>query len=419
MSMAMTTLVAFLGTVLLITGLRPLATSVGLVDIPNERKSHTAPTPLVGGLAIFLAVLGSWLIGAASGALPLTPEIISFFAAGALLVTVGVVDDFYELSPLARFAAQIVAALIMVFGGGVVLHDLGGMTPSGATLELGMFAIPFTVFATLGVINALNMCDGLDGLSGSLALVSICGLGVAGVLWAAPGQVLLLMLLGAAIAGFLLFNLRLPARKRAAIFMGDAGSMFIGFTLTWFAISLSQGEARAIAPAAALWFVMLPVIDAVAMMLRRILRGRSPFAPDREHLHHVFQLAGYSVNQTVAVMALIALAGVAMALASVQWGWNELLVALAFLGLGVLYFWMIMRAWQVMRFVSRSICRRRQAIERRRQAARYQGPERRSGGDRRGEPDRPRDSGSQLSAGADSFANPIHTAAPGGRRVRE
>jgi len=385
MTLTAASLIAFLATATLIAGLRPLAARIGLVDIPNERKNHSAPTPLVGGLAIFLGVLVATLAALATAGLPVSQPLLSFFAAGALLVGVGVVDDRHDLSPLARFAVQIVAALIMVYGGGVVLTDLGRMTPSGEVLELGWLAIPFTVFATLGVINALNMCDGLDGLSGSLAMVSIVGLGLAGLLWGAPGDVALLLLLGAAVPGFLLYNLRLPAvRRRAAVFMGDAGSMFLGFALTWFAIGLSQGPERVIPPAAALWFIMLPILDAVAMMLRRIVRGRSPFAPDREHLHHVFQLAGYSVNQTVFIMVTIAVAGVAMALAAVQFQINELLVALLYLGLGLLYFWMIMRAWRVMRFVRRSICRRRVIADRRSgDGGPYNGPERRSGRDRR------------------------------------
>jgi hypothetical protein len=137
-------------------------------------------------------------------------EILSFFGGGLLLVTVGVIDDFIELSPLARFAAQIVAALLMIFGAGVVLTDLGGMTLSGRLLTMGVFAVPFTVFATLGVINALNMCDGLDGLSGSLSLVSLTGLFLAAWLWGDVADVILLPLLGSAVVGFLLFNLRLP-----------------------------------------------------------------------------------------------------------------------------------------------------------------------------------------------------------------
>ncbi len=166
--------------------------------------------------------------------------------------------------------------------------------------------------------------------------------------------------------------------------MGDAGSMFLGFALTWYAISLSQGESRVISPAAALWFLMLPIFDTVTMMLRRILRGRSPFSPDREHLHHVFLLAGYTVNETVGLMAAIAGVGVLIGLASVYWQLPELLVAGGFLLVGLGYFWLIMHAWRVMRFLHRSICRRRISGDRRRgQDPNYAGPERRSVADRR------------------------------------
>jgi UDP-GlcNAc:undecaprenyl-phosphate GlcNAc-1-phosphate transferase len=384
MSVYYISLAALASTTLLILLLRPIAVKTGLVDIPNERKSHQIPTPLVGGLAIFAGLVMAFLLTMADGEALHMREILSFFGGGLLLVTVGVIDDFIELSPLARFAAQIVAALLMIFGAGVVLTDLGGMTLSGRLLTMGVFAVPFTVFATLGVINALNMCDGLDGLSGSLSLVSLTGLFLAAWLWGDVADVIVLPLLGSAVVGFLLFNLRLPGRERASIFMGDAGSMFLGFALTWYAVSLSQGESRVISPAAALWFLMLPIFDTVTMMLRRILRGRSPFSPDREHLHHVFLLAGYTVNETVGLMAAIAGVGVLIGLASVHWQLPELLVAGAFLLAGLGYFWMIMHAWRVMRFLHRSICRRRITSDRRRsQDPTYAGPERRSGADRR------------------------------------
>ncbi len=375
----------------LIVIMRPLALIVGLVDVPNARKVHHGPIPLVGGLAIFAAVAAACAMPGWSGLSAAAPEMLSFLLAGLLLVGVGVVDDFLELSPRVRFMAQTAAALAMIFGGGVLLSDLGGMTVSGAVLQLGFLAIPFTIFTTIGVINALNMCDGLDGLSGSQALISLLGFGVAMALWGDGANAALLTVLGGGISGFLLFNLRLPGRSRASIFLGDAGSMFLGFAITWFAISLSQGPDRVIQPAAALWFVMVPIIDAVAMMLRRMVRGRSPFSPDREHLHHIFLLAGYSVNQTVAVMAALGATGVLVGLASTWWALPDLVVAAAFLGVGLLYFWMIMHAWRVMRFFHRSICRRRNSVaDRRMQGDRrrthglaYSGPERRSGTDRR------------------------------------
>jgi UDP-GlcNAc:undecaprenyl-phosphate GlcNAc-1-phosphate transferase len=412
------TVLACVLTSVLIVILRPLALTVGLVDVPDARKSHTGPIPLIGGIAIFISVLVACFVPRLTGLSLSVPEVLSFVGASILLVGVGLVDDFIELSPRLRLIAQALAALAMIFGAGVVLTDLGGMRASGVILQLGVLAIPFTVFATIGVINALNMCDGMDGLSGTQALVSLCGFAVALALWGKAGESGLLLVLGGAIVGFLLFNMRLPGRSRASIFLGDAGSMFLGFALTWFAISLSQGPDRVLKPAAALWFIMVPVVDAVAMMLRRIVKGRSPFSADREHLHHIFLLAGFTVNQTVGIMAGLALTGVLVGLASTRWDWPDLLVAGAFLVVGLLYFWMIMHSWRVMRFLRRSICRRRSTVVDRRQLAdrrqshgrgTYTGPERRSGIDRRkGVPRRSEDAIRCLSY------SPARTGRPGG-----
>ena len=232
------------------------------------------------------------------------------------------------------------------------------------------------------------MCDGLDGLSGIMALISLSGLLLVAMFGGATISAYLLMLLAAAIVGFLIFNLRFPGRKHAVVFMGDAGSMFLGLALTWFAISLSQGSNQVITPAAALWFLMLPIFDTVAMIIRRIRRRRSPFTPDREHIHHVFQLAGFTVNETVVIMAAAAMIGVGIGLLSLDMRAPEFSVAGLFVIAGLLYMWMVMRSWKFMRFIERSICRRRsgrRSNEDRRQnnAEAYSGDERRSGQDRR------------------------------------
>lgn len=380
--------VAFMVTALLIMLIRPIAIAAGLIDIPNARSSHKTPTPLIGGLAIYIAVLCAYAIPVAMGLIPISREWGSFFLAGFVVVLVGVIDDYRPLPSAYKFIAQIVASLIMIFGGDVVLNNLGYMTLSGEMLQLGWLAVPFTVFATLGVINALNMCDGLDGLSGSMALISLTGLLLAAIFGQAAIEAYILLLLSASIIGFLIFNLRLAGRKRAVVFMGDAGSMFLGLALTWFAITMSQGRDLVITPAAALWFLMLPIFDTVVMMIRRILQRRSPFSADREHIHHIFQMAGFTVNETVVVMAAAAMIGVGIGLLSLDMQAPEFSVAGLFLIAGLLYLWMVMRAWKLMRFIERSICRRegdRRAGDDRRQLddESYNGEERRSGNDRR------------------------------------
>ncbi len=375
---------------LMVLLLRPIAVSMGLIDVPNGRSSHSSSTPLVGGLAIYLGVSIAYWIPALFGLVPINREIVSFFFAGFVLVGVGVIDDFIELSAPVRFIAQIFASFLMVYGAGVVLSDLGAITPGGQVLRLGWMAVPFTVFTTLGVINALNMCDGLDGLSGTLALISLTGLLLAAIFNGASGDVFILAALATGILGFLLFNFRILGRERASIFMGDSGSMFVGFALTWFAISLSQGEGRVITPAAALWFLMLPIFDTVTMIFRRAVRKRSPFSADREHIHHVFLMAGFNVNETIAIMAAAALIGVGVGLLSMDIGASEFSVAGLFLVVGLLYFWMVLRSWKVMRFIERSICRRRRQADRRSNIDRrravnhsYDGEDRRSGVNRR------------------------------------
>lgn len=391
-------LLTFAATLLLVLVLRPIATRAGLLDIPNERSSHQQPTPLVGGLAIFVGVCAGAAAAMANGLLPLNNYSVSLFSGCALLVLVGLIDDLHPLSTSLRFVVQIGASLIMVYGGGVVLNDLGAMLPSGQILELGVMAVPFTVFATLGVINAVNMSDGLDGLSGTLALISLLGMMLAAGVAGALADALLLALIAAGIIGFLMFNLRIVGRARASIFLGDAGSTTLGFLLTWFAVSLSQAPDRVISPAVALWFIMLPIFDTVSMMLRRLMRGRSPFAADREHIHHIFLLAGFSVNETVVVMSAAALIGVGIGLLSMDLRATDFYVASFFLIAGILYFWMVIRAWKVMRFIERSINRRRSRPDRRsgqdrrrRSDPGYQGEERRGGQDRRLAPRRASD----------------------------
>jgi UDP-GlcNAc:undecaprenyl-phosphate GlcNAc-1-phosphate transferase len=164
--------------------------------------------------------------------------------------------------------------------------------------------------------------------------------------------------------------------------------------LSWIAIAMSQGDERIVTPSAALWFLMLPIYDAVSMMVRRVLKRRSPFAADREHLHHIFLLAGFSVGETVTLMTGIAIAGVVIGLGGTYLGITDVYMALLFVLGGCLYYWVIRRAWLVMRFLRRSICRRnaedRSPLADRRifDDPNYPGPERRSGDDRRADSSR-------------------------------
>jgi len=362
-------LLALVLTSLLILWLRPVARTVGLVDVPNERKAHKGEIPLIGGLSIFIAAFAAKTV---SGFIsPDGMEAIdynSFYLAGMLMVLAGSIDDYRDLSPTTKLVARV-------------------------------FAVPFTIFACIGVINAVNMSDGLDGLAGSLALVPLLGFIAATSLFGSGEDLGILVILASAVGGFLIFNFRVPGRNTAMVFLGDSGSMFLGLTLCWFAIKFSQGENRIIAPAAALWFLLLPLFDAVSMTTRRILKKRPPFGADKEHLHHIFLLAGFTVPETVGIMSGIGVLGVGVGLTGTYFAIPDPIMLGSFVILGGLYLWMIVRSWSVMRFLRYSICRRHNSMDRRvikdrrcNSDVAYLGPERRSGIDRRHDPRRSEDS---------------------------
>ena len=337
-------LAAYVIASLLLWLLEPVARHIGLVDQPGGRKTHANPTPLIGGIAMSLGFAFSvlWLDVSMS-------DYRLLFAGTLILVTVGVLDDLSELKARLRFGAQIAAGLVMTLGAEVVLEDLGYLVPTGHPVSLGILAVPLTIFATVGVINAVNMSDGIDGLAASLVLVAVSALAV--IAWADAhlDALAILVLLAGVLIAFLTFNLR--PNGTASVFMGDAGSMFLGFVLAWLLVKVSQGDKRIMAPVTALWIFALPLIDTVTMMLRRAILGRSPFLADREHFHHILLAAGFSPKQTLALAVLFAVTAASIGLAGHFLRVEEHWMFLAFVALFAVHFWMIMRAWRVKRFL--------------------------------------------------------------------
>jgi UDP-GlcNAc:undecaprenyl-phosphate GlcNAc-1-phosphate transferase len=289
-----------LATIIFIIVLYPCAQKIGLLDKPNHRKLHQKPTPLIGGVAIYLATLFTLLIND----IQLFHQ-TAFISAATLLVCVGLIDDYMGLGVKIRIFAQIAAGLIMAEFAEIKITDLGDLFGAGS-INLGAFSTAFTVFAVVGGINAFNMIDGIDGLAGSLTLVSIITIAV--VSWFSQNWMIYYycVIFIASIIAFLLFNLRIFGRKNASIFLGDTGSTLLGFSVCWLSIYASQGANRIITPTTVLWLMAIPLFDSISIMCRRISRGRSPFSPDREHLHHILALAGYSVNQKLIIIVSFA-----------------------------------------------------------------------------------------------------------------
>jgi len=284
----------------------PLAHRFGVVDRPGGHKLHDRVTPFVGGVGVFAALLATLSLVHGFATSPGSVQWLVIGLAGLVMFVTGLLDDIFHLSFRLRFVVQACVALMMVFWGGVALDDLGELA-FGAPLELGFLAIPFTLFATIGVINALNMIDGIDGLSGSVSLVTLFLLAVVAFTGGASDYALLALGLLGGVAGFLFFNLRFLSQRRARVFLGDNGSMLLGFLFAWLLIALSQGPGRVITPVTALWLLSIPLMDTLGVMLRRIWLGKSPFRPDRHHLHHLFIRAGFRVQDIVYAIALIQL----------------------------------------------------------------------------------------------------------------
>ena len=332
-------LLALLVALLVGVVLQPLAKKFDIVAHPNERTVHSGNIPLIGGLAIFT--------GFCTAVIFVDPEFLgyqAFFLACIVLITVGLLDDRNPLSVRTRFMFQIVAVLIVAFWGDISLNNLGDILFIG-DLKLGLFAIPFMVFATIGVINALNMADGVDGLASGYTVIALFGL-----LYLAWGsetfanEQMLLILLIAAVVGFMLLNVRSPWCRKAKVFMGDSGSMFLGFALAVAFVQLSQGDTKIMAPVTALWLFALPLMDTVSIIVRRKRQGQSPFSPGKDHIHHILQRAGYEVEQismmgwgASVVLALIGIIGYRL-------GVHDGIMFSAFMTLYFFYHWMVSRA---------------------------------------------------------------------------
>lgn len=273
-----------------------------LLAHPGGHRLHSAPTPMVGGLAIYLGILTGFVLVENSFA-GLMPSLL-------MLCLVGVFDDRYSLPAWSRFLAQGIAAYVMVKLTGVQLNTLGYLTPNGEVL-LGRWSLPMTLFAVIGVINAVNMSDGHDGLAASLVVAVLIGL----LLCRADTSLILVGV--AAVFGFLMFNLRLW-RPQATVFMGDAGSTMLGLLLAYLLIQHSQFDAG-ISPVTALWLLALPLMDAVSVLIVRPLRGKSPFDADRIHYHHQLIDRGLGVNVAVLIALVVQSGFIAFGL----WAWRE------------------------------------------------------------------------------------------------
>ena len=287
-------LVALFSSLYVLPKLVRVAKAIGLIDHPSEkRKVHKIPRPLVGGIGIVISATFSSLI-----LVPIT-GLRGYFLGLSILLLVGFLDDFKELGHRQKFVAQIVASVLLIYFSKVYLRSFGNLLGLGSIDLPGISWVLWgvTIFCVVGVINAINLMDGLDGLAGGISFIAFFTFAIHASMGGDETLMLVNLALAGAVLGFLRFNW-----YPSSLFMGDAGSLCLGFSLAFMALALTQSSQSHVRPVCALLVLAVPITDTLTVMSKRILRGQSPFKPDQYHLHHIFMRYGMGRLQAVKVI---------------------------------------------------------------------------------------------------------------------
>ncbi|PHI38621.1 undecaprenyl-phosphate alpha-N-acetylglucosaminyl 1-phosphate transferase [Pseudoalteromonas sp. GCY] len=340
---------AFLASYCSIFMIKPVAERFGLVDVPCSRKKHVGAIPLIGGVSIFVAVLASIIVF-----LPLEKKLIVYLICAAAIVLLGVIDDYRQLGVKIRLGVQALVALIMMWGSDAYIHNLGNLFGFGS-IDLGLLGIPFTVIAVIAAINAFNMIDGIDGLAGAMSITTFAAILI--LMGVNGGQLSVLpLIIIATIVPYLAFNLGVLGHRNKKIFMGDAGSMFIGLSVIWLLMIATQSEVdNAFSPVTALWIIAIPLMDMMAIIIRRVKKGHSPFKADRDHLHHVFMRIGFSSRKALITISMLAVFLASIGIVGELIGIPHWFMLVLFIGIFAAYSACIQHAWKVARFLRKHV----------------------------------------------------------------
>ena len=277
-----------------------------LVDLPDRsRKFHKRPTPLTGGIGILVALLISGKLYIDLNNLTgYVPEFtFQLMVISIPLLVLFLFDDFKGLKPLFRILIQIFLSIYLIISTGVYLESLGNLFGFGE-INLGFFSIPFTVFCVVGIMNAFNMMDGINGLCSGCAMLALMFVGFySGLIY----DSMLVLIIGSMI-GFVLFNLGFFGKKRE-VFLGDSGSNLVGFWVAWVAIYASQSEIYSIRPITVLWFVAIPLLDCIGLIFSRTSTGKSWSTAGRDHIHHKLMKRFNSKNTLIVILSITLITG--------------------------------------------------------------------------------------------------------------
>ena len=290
--------------VVMVPPIRRWALDAGAVDRPGGRKIHAGEIPRLGGVAIFLPFLFSILVYFDPG-----KEVRGILAGSLIIFFTGLADDLSPLSPLRKLVGQVSGCIVAVTVGHIYIYRLGDLFGTGPIDLPTWISLPFTVFALVGVINAFNLIDGLDGLAGGVGVISLGAFFLLGLQERNFAVLALCSGLLGGMIGFLKYN-AFPAR----IFMGDAGSLVVGFVIGSVAIVLTQTANAHIHPVVSLLILALPITDTIVVMFQRIIKGQNPLAADRTHLHHKILEIGVDHAMAVLLIYLISLGWILFAL---------------------------------------------------------------------------------------------------------
>ena len=274
-----------------------------LVDIPDRsRKFHSRPTPLTGGTGTFIAlILSGKLYIDLNNLNGYIPEFTYYLMVASLpLLLLFLIDDYRGLKASQRLLIQVGLSFFMVYTTGIQLESFGNLLGFG-NINLGILSIPITIFCVVGIMNAFNMIDGVNGLCSGCAIISLLLMGFhSGFIY----DSMLVLIIGSMI-GFLIFNLRIFGKKRG-VFLGDSGSNLIGFWVAWSAIYCSQNTIYDCEPIAMVWFVAIPLLDCIGLIFARLKKGVSISSAGRDHIHHKL-MNRYSPEGTLVIILIVSL----------------------------------------------------------------------------------------------------------------
>lgn len=294
--MSTQTILAFFAaliTVLIITPLvMKFAIKIGAIDKPNHRKVHMKVMPRLGGLAIFIGVAVGYFVGGLHN-----HQITGITVGGLLIVLIGIFDDKYELSAKVKLLGQLVAAGVVVMSGLVIefVH-----IPSIGTIEFGVWSIPITIFWIVGITNAINLIDGLDGLAAGVSTIVIATIAVMAFIAGKEMILLIALIFMGSTIGFLFFNFH-PAK----IFMGDTGALFLGYGIAVLSLLGLYKSVTLFSFIVPILILGVPIFDTTYAIIRRIVNKKPIGSPDKSHLHHRLLALGFSHRNTVLVIYVL------------------------------------------------------------------------------------------------------------------